>query len=240
MLIGEDFTKIRLDLNGLILLEPNAIISDFIMAFASFYLARKLYSVRKSNGFTKYWYYFFLAFGCGAILGSTGHGLFHYLGPQGKFPTWISAILSTYFIEKAMIKSFERYNKNNILGKIAFFKMILVFLLVITVISSAAFDKNHTIGFLPIAANTIVGVLVSVSIISAANLKNQKAFKWLIFGVAVMLPSAAIFLMKINLFQWFDKGDLSHVFMTVGIGLYYVGLQKINTEGKPFGLALNR
>jgi hypothetical protein len=83
-------------------------------------------------------------------------------------------------------------------------------------------------------------VLISVSIISAANLKNQKAFKWLIFGVAVMLPSAAIFLMKINLFQWFDKGDLSHVFMTVGIGLYYVGLQKINTEGKPFDLALNR
>ena len=43
MLIGEDFTKIRVDLNGLVLLEPNAIISDFIMAVVSVYIARKLY-----------------------------------------------------------------------------------------------------------------------------------------------------------------------------------------------------
>tara|TARA_B100001057_G_scaffold499695_1_gene611342 strand:+ start:10258 stop:10965 length:708 start_codon:yes stop_codon:yes gene_type:complete len=234
MLIGEDFSKIQVDLNGLILLEPNAIISDFIMALASFFIASKLYQKRRSHGFVKYWYYFFLTFALGAILGSIGHGLFYYLGPQGKFPTWISAILSTYFIEKAMIKSYERYNKNNTLGKIAFFKMIFVFLLVITVISSAEFDRNHTIGFLPIAINTILGVLISVSIIGTANIKNQRGFQWLLIGVLAMLPSAAIFLMKINLFQWFDKGDLSHIFMTIGVCLYYVGVKKIDAEKAPF------
>ena len=234
MLIGEDFSKIQVDLNGLILLEPNAIISDFIMALASFFIASKLYQKRRSHGFVKYWYYFFLTFALGAILGSIGHGLFYYLGPQGKFPTWISAILSTYFIEKAMIKSYERYNKNNTLGKIAFFKMIFVFLLVITVISSAEFDRNHTIGFLPIAINTIIGVFISVSIIGTANIKNQRGFQWLFIGVLAMLPSAAIFLMKINLFQWFDKGDLSHMFMTIGVCLYYVGVKKIDAEKAPF------
>jgi len=234
MLIGEDFSKIQVDLNGLILLEPNAIISDFIMALASFFIASKLYQKRRSHGFVKYWYYFFLTFALGAILGSIGHGLFYYLGPQGKFPTWISAILSTYFIEKAMIKSYERYNKNNTLGKIAFFKMIFVFLLVITVISSAEFDRNHTIGFLPIAINTILGVFISVSIIGTANIKNQRGFQWLLIGVLAMLPSAAIFLMKINLFQWFDKGDLSHIFMTIGVCLYYVGVKKIDAEKAPF------
>jgi len=234
MLIGEDFSKIQVDLNGLILLEPNAIISDFIMALASFFIASKLYQKRRSHGFVKYWYYFFLTFALGAILGSIGHGLFYYLGPQGKFPTWISAILSTYFIEKAMIKSYERYNKNNTLGKIAFFKMIFIFLLVITVISSAEFDRNHTIGFLPIAINTILGVFISVSIIGTANIKNQRGFQWLFIGVLAMLPSAAIFLMKINLFQWFDKGDLSHIFMTIGVCMYYVGVKKIDAEKAPF------
>ena len=234
MLIGEDFTKIRVELNGLVLLEPNAIVTDLIMAVTSLYIARKLYSSRRSSGFTKYWYYFFLTFGFGALLGSMGHGLFHYLGPQGKFPSWISGILSTYFIEKAMIKSYERHNKNNVLGKIAFFKMIAVFLLVITVISSAAFDKNHTIGFLPVTINTIIGVFISVSVISGANIKNQSGFKWLIFGVIVLLPSAVIFLMKINLVQWFDKGDLSHVFMTIGICLYYFGITKIDAKADPF------
>ena len=240
MLIGEDFTKICLDLNGFILLEPNAVVTDFIMAVTSLYIARKLYSSRRSSGFTKYWYYFFLTFGFGALLGSMGHGLFHYLGPQGKFPSWISGILSTYFIEKAMIKSYERHNKNNVLGKIAFFKMITVFLLVITVISSPAFDKNHTIGFLPIAINTILGVFISVSLISGANIKNQSGFRWLIIGVFTMLPSAVIFLMKINLFQWFDKGDLSHVFMIFGICIYYAGITKINIENAPFELSVDR
>jgi len=234
MLIGEDFSKIQVDLNGLILLEPNAVISDFVMASVSFLIARRLYEKRRTHGFMKYWYYFFLTFALGSILGSIGHGLFYYFGPQGKFPTWISAILSTYFIEKAMIKSFERYNKNNTLGKIVFFKMIFIFLLVITVISSAAFDQDHTIGFLPIAINTILGVFVSVSIVGAANVKSQKGFQWLLFGVVAMLPSAVIFLMKINLFQCFDKGDLSHVFMTIGVCLYYVGIKKIDTKKAPF------
>ena len=234
MLIGEDFSKIQVDLNGLILLEPNAVISDFVMASVSFLIARRLYEKRRTHGFMKYWYYFFLTFALGSILGSIGHGLFYYFGPQGKFPTWISAILSTYFIEKAMIKSFERYNKNNTLGKIVFFKMIFIFLLVITVISSAAFDRDHTIGFLPIAINTILGVFISVSIVGAANVKSQNGFQWLLIGVVAMLPSAVIFLMKINLFQCFDKGDLSHVFMTIGVYLYYVGIKKIDTKKAPF------
>ena len=234
MLIGEDFSKIRVDLNGLILLEPNAVISDFVMGLVSFLIARKLYEKRRAHGFIKYWYYFFLTFALGSILGALGHGLFYYFGPQGKFPTWISAILSTYFIEKAMIKSYERYNKNNTLGKIAFFKMIFIFLLVIAVISSAEFDRDHTIGFLPIAINTILGVFISVSIVGAANIKSQEGFQWLLIGVLAMLPGAVTFLMKINLFQWFDKGDLSHVFMTIGVCLYYVGIKKIDTKKAPF------
>lgn len=234
MHIGEDFSKIQLDWSGLVILEPNAIVTDGIMAIISFYFVFRLHEHRKSSGFLKYWYYFFLSFSIGAILGSVGHGFFHYLGPQGKFPTWISGILSAYFIEKAMIKSFERYNKNNILGKISFFKMIAVFLIVITVISTKKFDENHTIGFIPIAINTIIGVLISVCTISFYNKKYQKEFTWLILGVLLMLPSAPVFLMKINPAQWFDKSDVSHVFMTLGVYCFYKGILKINTSRKPF------
>ena len=234
MQIGEDFPKISLDLNGFTILEPNAIITDLIMAGISFYFVFKLYSRRKSHGFLKYWYYFFLTFGIGAIMGSIAHGLYSYSGPQGKFPTWISGILSVYFIEKAMIKSSRRFNKNNILGKISFFKMIGVFLSVITVISTKAFDNDHTIGFLPIVINTVIGVFISVSFASSLNLKFQRSFKWLILGVVVMLPSAIVFLMKINLFRWFDKGDLSHLLMTIGITLFYLGIKKIDTDSAPF------
>ena len=59
-------------------------------------------------------------------------------------------------------------------------------------------------------------------------------------GVVALLPSAVIFLMKINLVQWFDKGDLSHVFMAIGVYIYYIGITKINSEKAPFNLSVNR
>ena len=146
MLIGEDFTKIALDFNGFTLLEPNALITDFIMGSFSIYFAVQLKKIKAQHSFLKYWYYFFLIFGIGAFCGGLAHSLFEYTGPQGKFPTWISAILCAYFIEKAMIKSVGKLNKKNILGKIAFTKMILIFLIVITVISTKAYQKSILLG----------------------------------------------------------------------------------------------
>ena len=179
MLIGEDFTKIALEFNGLTLLEPNALITDFIMGGLSIYIAIQLKKIKSQHSFLKYWHYFFLIFGIGAFCGGLAHSLFEYTGPQGKFPTWISAILCAYFIEKAMIKSVGNLNKNNILGKIAFTKMILIFLIVITVISTKAYQEEHTIGFIPIAINTLIGVFISVAFFSFYNIKRgYKEFKY--------------------------------------------------------------
>ena len=133
-----------------------------------------------------------------------------------------------YFIEKAMIKSVKQLNTNNILGKISFFKMITVFLLVIMVISTPAYQKEHTIGFIPIAFNTLIGVFVAVAGISIYNLKrSHKEFRLLLNGVLIMLPSFFIFIFKVNLAPWFDKGDLAHVLLTLGNVLFYMGVLKV-------------
>jgi len=235
MLIGEDFTKIVLEFNGLIIQEPNALITDLLMGSMSIFFALRLRKQKSKHAFLKYWYYFFLTFGIGSVCGGFAHAFFLYTGPQGKFPTWISAILSAYFIEKAMIKSANKLNRNNILGKIAFTKMILVFLVVITVISTEAYQKEHTIGFIPIAINTLIGVFISVASISLYNMKQGYVnFKYLLFGVLVMLPSFFIFLLKINPIQWFDKNDLSHIIILIGIYFFYIGLKKLNYRERPF------
>ena len=235
MLIGEDFTKIALEFNGLTLLEPNALITDFIMGGLSIYIAIQLKTIKSQHSFLKYWHYFFLIFGIGAFCGGLAHSLFEYTGPQGKFPTWISAILCAYFIEKAMIKSVGNLNKNNILGKIAFTKMILIFLIVITVISTKAYQEEHTIGFIPIAINTLIGVFISVAFFSFYNIKRgYKEFKYLFIGVLIMLPSFFIFLLKINPFPWFDKSDLSHVLILFGNYFFYLGIKKMDYKSPPF------
>ena len=235
MLIGEDFAKIVFNFNGLTLLEPNALITDLMMGSMSLFFALRLRKRRSEHSFIKYWYYFFLTFGIGSVCGGFAHTFFLYVGPQGKFPTWISAILCAYFIEKAMIKSVNDLNCNNLLGKIAFSKMILVFLVVITVISTEAYQKEHTIGFIPIAINTLIGVFISVALISLYNVKQGYVnFKYLLWGVLVMLPSFFIFLFKINPIQWFDKSDLSHIIIIAGNCFFYLGLQKLDYSERPF------
>jgi uncharacterized membrane protein YeaQ/YmgE (transglycosylase-associated protein family) len=235
MLIGEDFTKIVIEFNGLFIQEPNALITDLLMGSVSIFFAFRIKKQKSQHSFLKYWYYFFLTFGIGSVLGGFAHAFFLYTGPQGKFPTWISAILSAYFIEKAMIKSANKLNRNNILVKIAFTKMILVFLIVITVISTEAYQKDHTIGFIPIAINTLIGVFISVALISLYNVKQGHVnFKYLLWGVLVMLPSFFIFLFKINPIQWFDKSDLSHIIIIAGNCFFYLGLQKLDYSESPF------
>ena len=237
MLIGEDFPKIEIELNGLTLMEPNAFATDFIMGVFCIYFAVKTYKKRKDHPFVKYWYYYFLTFGIGSVCGGFAHTFFTYTGPQGKFPTWISGILCAYFIEKAMIKSVNHLNKNNILGKIAFFKMILVFLIVIIVISTPAYQQNHKIGFIPIAINTLIGVFISVATISMYNIKQSHVqFRYLLNGVLIMLPSFFIFMCKINPFQWFDKGDLAHLLIIFGNLLFYLGVKNLDYKGAPFKL----
>jgi len=237
MLIGEDFSKIVIDINGFTLLEPNAFLTDIIMGAFSIYFAVKIYSKIKEHPFIKYWYYYFLCFGIGSVCGGFAHTLFTYTGPQGKFPTWITGILCAYFIEKAMIKSVNQLNKNNVLGKIAFFKMILVFLIVIIVISTPAYQQNHKIGFIPVAINTLIGVFISVAAISIYNIKQSHLqFRYLLNGVLIMLPSFFIFMWKINLFQWFDKGDLAHVLIVFGNLLFYLGVKNLDYKRAPFKL----
>ena len=132
-------------------------------------------------------------------------------------------------------KSVYDLNRNNLLGKIAFSKMIVVFLVVITVISTEAYQKEHTIGFIPIAINTLIGVFISVASISLYNMKQGYVnFKYLLWGVLVMLPSFFIFLLKINPIQWFDKSDLSHAIIIAGNCFFYLGLQKLNYRERPF------
>ena len=235
MLIGEDFTKIVLEFNGLYIQEPNALITDLLMGFVSIFFAFRIKKQKSQHSFLKYWYYFFLTFGIGSVLGGFAHAFFLYTGPQGKFPTWISAILSAYFIEKAMIKSANKLNRNNILGKIAFTKMILVFLIVITVISTQTYQKEHTIGFIPVVINTLIGVFISVAVISIYNMRQgHENFKYLLVGVVVMLPSFFVFMFKFNPVQWFDKNDLSHIIIILGIYFFYQGLQKLNYRERPF------
>jgi hypothetical protein len=55
-------------------------------------------------------------------------------------------------------------------------------------------------------------------------------FIFFLIGVLVMIPSSAVFLFEINLFRWFDRNDLSHLILAIGISFFYAGILQLQQE----------
>lgn len=227
-MIGADFEKIKFNLFGLDLVEPMAFITDTILGVLSIVLGFLLLKIKTDHPFRTYWVWFFIVFGFGAFLGGLGHVFFNYWGIPGKVPSWIAGPLSIYLLEQGVIAAHPNEKKLSQFKLISFVKMIVVYIALIIVCLNAPIQKNPQLAFLPIAINTIIGVIITAGFLANYFSKRiTQEFKYFVFGVLVLFPSAFIFLLKINLHQWFDKNDLSHVLMMGGIIYFYLGVTKV-------------
>lgn len=227
MLFGKDFDKIQVEVFGLTITEPNGFLTDTIMAVVSLILAYYVYRNKLSTPFLKYWFLFFLIYGISSFSGGLGHAFYSYWGVAGKFFNWISGIYAIYILELAMIKLVQPIEKRKLYEKLAFLKVSLVFIVFGTVCVTQPISENPSLAFLPIAFNTILGVILTVGVLGYHYSKlYHPDYKYFYYGVLIMVPSAAIFLGKINPHPWFDKNDLSHVLLTIGIIFFYIGINK--------------
>lgn len=230
-MIGADFEKIHFVLFGLDLVEPMAFITDTILGVLSVALGLSLSKIKIDIPFRTYWIWFFIVFGVGAFLGGLGHTFYLYWGVPGKFPSWLAGPLSIYLLEQGMIAAHPDDEKMTLFKLLSFCKMLLVYTAFGIVFYLAPEDKKSTLPFLPIAINTIFGVIITAGFLG--NYYSKKItieFKYFVFGVLVLLPTAFIFLLKINLHQWFDKNDLSHILMMIGIYYFYLGVKRSITK----------
>jgi hypothetical protein len=225
-MIGADFDKIQFVLFGLNLVEPMAFITDTLMASLSIYLAISVGRFKSNHPFYTYWRWFFIIFGYGAFVGGLGHVFLNYWGVVGKFPSWICGPISIYCLEQGMIAIHPNEKKLNLFKLLSSLKLILVYGIFVYICATQPIAERLDLPFLPIAINTIVGTILTAGLLGLYYSKVMtRKFKYFYLGVLVMLPSAFIFLMKINLHQWFDKNDLSHVLMSVGIIYFYLGVK---------------
>ncbi len=227
MLFGQDYEKISITIGNYHILEPNVFITDAIMAGVSLLLSFYVLKMKSKSEFAHYWFLFFFVYGIGSFAGGLGHALFYYFGVPGKFFTWILGIISIYFIERAMIAVIKEERLYSLLKRLAFSKLLFVFAVFSLVCITQPIVEKPSIGFLPVAINTIIGVILSAGILGFRFSKRiHTDFKYFYYGVLIMVPSAVIFLAKINPHPWFDKNDLSHVLLTIGIIYFYVGIEK--------------
>lgn len=207
---------IYFSLFGLNLQEPMAFILNWVIASFCIYAFFRL--KRFKNKANDYWRLFFLVFGLSTFFGGLGHLFFLYTGIPGKYPSWIFGSIANGFAALGVL-NFKGISRPTQLA----YYLVWIKCLFLVVISIA------TQKFIFIAIDAIVTYLCYTGIY-LLFLRRRTPFKYFIgkflIGVAILLPSAFFFILKINLHQWLNKDDVSHLLMLGAIFFFYQGLKE--------------
>jgi hypothetical protein len=166
------------------------------------------------------------------ILGGFGHLFYNYTGNFGKNPAWILGIISVFFIEQAMVVIYPRKSGSVILSRIFGGKLLIVLLLFIAIQVFAPSSERTGLSMVLVIVNSLTGVILSTGILSLYYYRKafSNYFLWMFIGVLIMLPSAAVHLLDIHPARWFDKNDLNHVILGIGISLFYFSLVRLTRQ----------
>ena len=230
MLIGKDFDKIKFDFFGLHLLEPNAFIGDAVILFVALYFAFQITKIKRVTPFLTNWKWFYIVFGIGFFLGGIGHTFYNYLGLSGKYPSWYSGILSTLFVEQAMFSLLNNKWKN--IGiKISYLKAVLACFIATFVFATVNLEDDVSKGLIIPTLNSVIGLGISLGFLGYRFSKSiHPSFKWLWISALILIPSALIQAMKINIAPWFDRNDLSHILLIIGMFCYFITIKNYSNQ----------
>ncbi len=204
----QEFKIVHFTLGGLQLQEPSTFISDIILALGAFILCIKTYRLNKIDN--RLFFLFFLFLGVSTFFGAFGHVLFHYGGKIGKFPSWIFASISTFFFCQAMISDLPSlFNKQ--------WKLVVWIKGMVLLLLSLIFCK-----FIFIAIDSILSYLIFGGGFGRQLWKSSRThMKYIVYGTIVLIPSAFVFILDVNLHELFNRDDLSHFIILATIIFYY-------------------
>ena len=221
-MIGQDFPKIAWDISGLKLLEPNAMIGDLVLFTTALFLAAQIRKIKNTHPFYQYWRLFFLWFGWSFLMGGLGHLFYNYLALWGKYPSWLMGMVTTFWLTKAMLSLWPQAKQKTTFERLALTLLLIGMLIEVIVFINVDLSIDQSKGlFVPTLVSGI-GLIFSLVFLGVRYQKRiHPSFKFLWIAALTLLPNAFIQSQKINLNQWFDRNDFSHVLLLMSLLLYF-------------------
>lgn len=220
-MIGQDFPKIEWHFLGLDLLEPNAMIGDIVLFTTSLYIAKYIHQNLGNHSFYSNWRRFFIWFGWSFLFGGFGHLFYNYLGLWGKYPSWILGMVATYFLTTAMLSLWPKTKQKTSFERMASALLFIGMLVEVSVFISVDLSIDQSKGLFVPTLISGIGLIFSLVFLGIRYQKTMHPnFKFLWLAAMTLLPNAFIQSQKINLNQWFDRNDLSHVLLLISLLLY--------------------
>jgi hypothetical protein len=228
MKIGEDYDKMEFTFMNLELLEPNALITDSLIAVIGITLGFIVLKRNKqlSTPFFQYWKILFFVYGIGFFFGGMGHVLYGYFEITGKYLALVSGIGIPLLIEFAMISLLpkEKQGKWFLLSKL---KTVAAFIALTAVFFTVTSEEKALPALLLVPSiNSLIGFTLVCGVLGMRFGKSiTKSFYLLPISVLVMIPAAILQMAKISFHPWFDRNDASHVLLIITLFLYFFAVE---------------
>jgi hypothetical protein len=222
--VGSDFEKIDFTFCGLDLLEPNSLIGNTILFISAIVISRKVQKLSLATPFFGYWRLFFISFGFSFLFGGLGHGFYNYWDVVGKYPGWIASIISLYFMERAMLSLLE-HHLQTVFVLVVKMKLFIFVVAELFVFAFLDLKDNPQIGLLIPSIASALGFLTCLGYLGLRYEREiTRSFRYFYWSVIVLFPSAVIQGMKISIFPWLDRSDLSHLLLLIVLFLHWKGV----------------
>lgn len=164
-------------------------------------------------------------------MGGFGHLFYNYWGVPGKFFSWYSGMFAALMIELAMISIYPKVEWRKILKGIAYGKLVLSISIATYIYSTVDLIADPSKGLIVPTLNSVVGLGLSLGLLGYYyQRKIDASFHYLWISTLILIPSAVVQSMKINVHQWFDRNDISHILLITSILFYYTAVKKYNTS----------
>ena len=231
MLIGSDFPKISWKPFGLDLVEPNAMIGDALILLVALTFAYKASKISGNNTYYLRWKWFFIVFGSGFFFGGLGHLFFNYWGVPGKYASWYLGILASFFVETALISIYPDEKKQRFFLRVSQIKMVLAFVTATGVFLFVDLTVDPQKGLLVPTLNSIIGLSLTIGALGYYYSKTLgPSFNYLWLSTFILIPSAVVQSMKINIHPWMDRNDISHILLIISLFMYYRSIKGYAAE----------
>jgi hypothetical protein len=231
MLIGSDFPKISWKPFGLDLVEPNAMIGDALILIVALTFAYNTSKISGGQTYYQRWKWFFIVFGSGFFFGGLGHLFFNYWGVPGKYASWYLGIIASFFVETAMISIYPDEQKQRFFLRVSQVKMVLAFVAATGVFLFVDLTNDPQKGLLVPTLNSIIGLSLTIGALGYYYSKRLgPSFKSLWLSTFILIPSAVVQSMKINLHPWMDRNDISHILLIISLFMYYRSIKGYAAE----------
>lgn len=208
------FEIIYFSLFNLDLQEPMAFITNLLLFTFSFYAAFRL-RFATENGIQNF-FWFFISFGLSTFFGAFGHVLFLYTGMLGKIPSWTMGVVAGIFAARGILCYYNGKFKTQFTYAL-WIKSILLLTLSLA-----------TMKFVFVAIDAIFTYLFFCGFLAFRIWKKgEEMLRFFVYGVLVLLPSAFVFLLNLNIHLYLNRDDLSHLFMLACIVFFFLGSRNL-------------